>query len=127
MEATFRKKERLVSKNLMDKLFGDAASHTAAEFPLRVVYNIRERQQGDEPVQVLISVSKKRFHHAVDRNRVKRQIREAYRHQKQLLYTAIPEDKALMIAFIWMTSNHVATDIIADKTKRLLTRITAKL
>lgn len=127
MEATFCKRERLVSKILIDKLFGDEASRSANGYPLRVVYNIRQRQQDDEPIQILISVPKKRFHHAVDRNRVKRQIREAYRHQKQQLLAAVHDDKALMIAFVWIADRHVATDFIADKMKKLLAHITTKL
>ena len=60
-----------------------------AAFPLRVVYVNKERAQGEVPVQILISVPKKRFKHAVDRNRVKRQVREAYRLHKQVLYEAL--------------------------------------
>ena len=127
MEATLSKRERLVSKILIDKLFGDTASRSAVDYPLRTVYHLRQRQEGDEPVQMLISVPKKKFHHAVDRNRVKRQIREAYRHQKQQLYTALPGDKALLIAFVWMAGSHVATDTVAKKTKRLLAHITGNL
>ena len=52
------------------------------------------------PAQVLIATSKRKFHHAVDRNRVKRQLREAYRHNKHLLTDRLPADKAVDIAFI---------------------------
>ena len=50
---------------------------------------------------MLVSVPKKHFHHAVDRNHVKRQVREAWRLHKQLLVEAIAPDKQLLIAFAW--------------------------
>ena len=64
-----------------------------AAFPLRVVYVNKERAHGEVPVQILISVPKKRFKHAVDRNRVKRQVREAYRLHKQVLYYGCQEGR----------------------------------
>ena len=63
---------------------------------------LSERQCDEAPVQLLISVPKKRFKHAVDRNRVKRQVREAYRLNKQRLWERVPEGKALAVVFIWL-------------------------
>ena len=96
--ARFQKQERIVSQKLIEELFGGGQSHTLAAFPLRAVYMQQERQDRSEPVKVLISVPKKRLHHAVDRNRAKRQVREAYRLQKQVLIEKIPEGKAIDIA-----------------------------
>lgn len=108
-------------------LFGSSASHSLAAFPLRVVYNLRERQEGDEPVQMLVSVPKKRFHHAVDRNRVKRQVREAYRHHKQQLYDALPDDKALLVAFVWLSDRHLPTSEVAGRVETLVRRLSERL
>jgi len=86
---TFRKQERIVSKQLIETLFGKGSSQSLAAYPLRAVYMQTEHQEGHAPVQILISVPKKRFKHAVDRNRVKRQVREAYRCHKQLLSDSV--------------------------------------
>lgn len=127
VRATFSKRERLVSQRLIDLLFGQSASHSLAAFPLRVVYHLRPRQAGDEPVQMLVSVPKKRFHHAVDRNRVKRQVREAYRDRKQALYDAVPDDHALLVAFVWLSDRHLPTADVAARVGNLLERLVARI
>ena len=53
-------------------------------------------------VQVLISVAKRRLRHAVDRNRAKRQIREAYRLNKEILWENLPENTAIHLGFVWV-------------------------
>ena len=64
-------------------MFEGGVSKSFSIFPIRVVYMPVE--QGEAPASILISVSKRRFKRAVKRNRVKRQIREAYRKNKSLL------------------------------------------
>ena len=120
---TFRKQERIVSTRLMEMLFGKGGSRSLAVYPLRAVYLQTEHQQGCAPVQILISVPKKRFKHAVDRNRVKRQIREAYRHHKQLLDGAVAEDRQLLIAFIWLSDRHYHTEEVEKKVVSILQHI----
>lgn len=120
---TFSKKERVVSKKLIESLFEKGDSHSLAAFPLRVVYLQRERPQGEMPVQILISVPKKRFKHAIDRNRVKRQVRESYRYNKQAVWDIIPEDKQLLIAFIWLSDRHYPTDEVQKRVVTLLQKI----
>ena len=71
-----------------------------------------------DSTQVLISVPKRLFHNAVDRNRVKRQIREAYRTNKSLLVTSKP----LSVAFLWLDSKHYPTSVINKKVCNLLQR-----
>lgn len=125
--ARFQKQERIVSQKLIEELFGGGQSQSMAAFPLRAVYMQKERQDRSEPVKVLISVPKKRLHHAVDRNRAKRQIREAYRLQKQLLIEKIPEGQAIDIAFIWLSDLPCTTADISDKVRSLLGRIAKKI
>lgn len=111
---TFRKSERLCSKKVIDALFASGNKSFSA-FPLRVVYMERP-----EPVsQVLISVSKRHFKHAVDRNCVKRQIREAYRLNKDLL----PAEKGFYIAFIWLSDETFSSQVVTNRIINLLTRI----
>ena len=52
---------------------------------------------------MLLSVSKRHFRHAVDRNRVKRLLREAYRHHKHMLTAQLPEGRGLHIGFLWLS------------------------
>lgn len=92
-----------------------------------MVYQLRERGEGDEPVQMLVSVPKKRFKHAVDRNRVKRQVREAYRHSKQALYDALSEDKALTVAFVWLMDRHLPTAEVTAKVTALVDKLAERL
>lgn len=64
---------------------------------------MEEAAAGDFPVQFTVSVPKKKFKKAVDRNRLRRQIREAYRLHKQLVYTALqskPTRYALMVIYV---------------------------
>lgn len=82
---TFSKEERLCSKRLIDSLFRNGSSFFV--YPYRIIF---ARVDGLQPnVQVLLSVSKRRFRHAVQRNLLKRRMREAYRLQKgERLYPA---------------------------------------
>lgn len=121
----FKKRERLVSRRLIDTLF--AGSHSMAAFPLRAIYIYKERASHDAPVQLLVSVPKKRFHHAVDRNRVKRQLREAYRHHKNLLTQALPADRQLLLAFVWLSDRHMPSNEIDKRVVSLMQRIAEKL
>ena len=123
----FRKRERLVSLRLIDELFGGGHSRSVAAFPLRAVFMQRPRGAHDEPLQMLISVPKKYFHHAVDRNRVKRQVREAWRLHKSLLAEAIASDKQLLIAFVWTSDTLLPTSAVAERVANLTRRITEKL
>ncbi len=123
---TFRKQERMVSNLLIEALFDNGRSQAISAFPLRVVFQQTERDQEASPVQVLISVPKKRFKHAVDRNRVKRQIREAYRHHKHILWEQQPEDKQLLLCFIWLSDRHYPSKDIENRIVSLLKRIAGK-
>ena len=117
----------MVSLKLIESLFGGGCSFSVAAFPLRAVYMLSERQTGDSPVQLLISVPKKRFKHAVDRNRVKRQIREAFRQHKDLLWQVVPEEQRLLLAFIWLSDEHRPSKEVTQRVVGLMERISEKL
>lgn len=90
MPNTLRKSERLDRKKVIEKMFA-GGSRSFSVFPLRVVYLPVEELEA--PVSILVSVSKRRFKRAVKRNRVKRQIREAYRMNKHGLLAVLTEKK----------------------------------
>ena len=120
---TFSKEERIVSNLLIETLFEKGNSHSLTAYPLRAVFLKTEHHEGCAPVQLLISVPKKRFKHAVDRNRVKRQVREAYRKNKSLLEGKVNEDEMLLIAIIWLTDKHFPTLDVEKKMMSLMKQI----
>ncbi len=127
MAPTLNKRERMVSRKLIETLFSGKSSMSMAAFPLRVVYMKMERKEDKASVQLLVSVSKKRFKHAVDRNRVKRQVREAFRKHKQVLYETLPTTDQLLIAFIWLADQHSPTQVVDKRVNSLLQRVAEKL
>ena len=117
---TLSKRERIVSRKLIELLFSKGSSRSTSAFPLRIVFMEKKREEGEEQVQILISVSKRHFKRAVKRNRVKRQIREAYRHHKTILAERVPEDKSIAIAFIWQANELIDSQQVERSVKRLL-------
>lgn len=85
MKQTFTKEERLYEKKLMDQLFKNGKSFFV--FPFKVFY-LPLDMTASYPAKVLVSVPKRNFKRAVDRNRIKRLMREAYRRNKSLLCPA---------------------------------------
>ena len=97
---TLSKEERLSWKRHIDLLF--AKGHAFVAFPLRVVFLSMDESLSTHAA-ILVSISKKKFKHAVDRNHVKRQVREAYRLRKyNLLDTLETNNKSILIAFIYL-------------------------
>ncbi|WP_100610521.1 ribonuclease P protein component [Confluentibacter lentus] len=97
MKFTFNKKDKLKSKKLIEVLFTEGQSVTA--YPLRLVYM---NASFDDAVLVKagVSVSKRHFKKAVDRNRIKRLLRESYRLNKPDYFNNITTSYALMILYI---------------------------
>lgn len=116
---TLGKKERLKHLSDIRALFNEGRSIVA--FPVRVVYLKKERAQNEPPASILVSVPKRYFKHAVDRNRVKRQVREAFRRNKQMLQ--IPENEHTDIAFVWLDDKLHDSHLVEKKVKKLLTRL----
>lgn len=133
-EEKLRKGERLCSRKLIDILFGAGGSHAMTAFPLKAVYRLVESNSvssaseddvDESKVQVLVSVPKKHFKRAVKRNRVKRQVREAYRKHKSFVMLRVNEyaDKQLLIAFIWLSDELADSVTVEQRASNLLQRI----
>lgn len=101
MDRTYNKHEKLKSKKLIDKLFTEGQSVSA--YPFRLVYIQTTPDDADTPVKTGVSVSKKRFKKAVDRIRIKRLMREAYRLNKSTYFNNITTPYAFMILYIGST------------------------
>ncbi|MCQ2067614.1 MAG: ribonuclease P protein component [Bacteroidaceae bacterium] len=95
---TFSKQERLCSSKLIDRLFTEG-NRQISVFPVRLVWLLADDIEG---VQILISAPKRNFHHAVDRNRIKRQIREFYRTSSAPLKDCVAaHGKGMALAFLF--------------------------
>ncbi len=106
-------------------MFTGGVSKSFSVFPLRVVYMPMPEQEVYS--SILISVSKKRFKRAVKRNRVKRQIREAYRKNKHELLQALEaQGQPLAIAFIYLSDELIPSAMLEEKMKVLLARMIEK-
>ncbi|MDD7915131.1 ribonuclease P protein component [Polaribacter ponticola] len=97
MKFTLGKQERLKSKKLIEKLYNEGNSVKA--FPFRMVY-LQTVHTSNFPAQVGVSVGKRNFKRAPDRNRLKRLMRETYRLQKNIIYDAIEKPYIFMISYI---------------------------
>ena len=97
MKLTFNKTEKLKSQKLIEKLFLEGKS--VVSYPLRLVF-IETTFNDNVKVKAGVSVSKRHFKNAVDRNRIKRLMREAYRLNKANYFNNITTQYALMILYI---------------------------
>jgi ribonuclease P protein component len=117
---TFTKAERLSSKLLIDKLVEKGKSFNNT--PFKIVWI--ELQEATAVTQVVITVPKRNFKKAVDRNKLKRRIREAYRKNKQeSLYSKLGEKKLCMM-IVYIAKEKLDYNTIELKVKECLQRLT---
>ena len=132
MPYALTKSERLTSQLVIEKIFA-GGNASMASFPLRIVYMHMEKQGGEEVTgeplaSILVSVPKKRFRHAIDRNRMKRLIREAYRLNKHILWDALDgKDFRLALAFVCITDTLPTFYTVNKSMKKALTRIAERI
>ena len=114
MQFTYPKKEKLKSKTTIDLLFSEGNS--VSKFPLRLVY-VENKEPSAELMKMGVSVSKKYFKKAVDRNYFKRVLRETYRLNKHLLIDNLEKPYAFM--FFYQTKERLSYQEIEEKTIQL--------
>jgi ribonuclease P protein component len=114
MSFTYPKKEKVKSKTTIDLLFSEGNS--VSKFPLRLVY-VENKEANAVLLKMGVSVSKKYFKKAVDRNYFKRVLRETYRLNKHILIDALEKPYAVM--FFYQTKEHLSFQEIEEKTIQL--------
>ncbi len=114
MNFTYSKAEKLKSKTTIDLLFSKGKS--VSKYPLRLVY-IEGNFGEDIPIKMGVSVSKKHFKKAVDRNYFKRVLRESYRLHKHLLLNNLTTPFSFM--FLYQSKDRLAFEEINKKTIQL--------
>ncbi len=123
---TFRKAEHLCLKKEIEALFS-AGCISTSQFPLRATFRTLPYAGVGPQVKILLSVSKRHFKHAVDRNRAKRQLREAYRLQKQHLLEQLPQDVGVHLAFIWLSDRPMPSSLVHKRVGGILHRVAEKV
>ncbi len=121
MDYKLNKSEKLRSRIAIDHLFDDGVSLMA--FPLRAAFRLRPR--GENPVQFLISIPKKRIRRAVNRVTLRRRVRESYRLARRELLIPVLEQygAGVDIAFVYLDNSPAPYSVIEEKMASLLTRI----
>lgn len=114
MKFTYPKTEKLKSKKAIDILFNEGKS--VSKFPLRLVF-VENNLEENELIKFGVSVSKKYFKKAVDRNYFKRVLRECYRLNKNILLTKI--DKPHVFMMLYQTKEKLSYHEIHKKTIEL--------
>ena len=122
MRQTFNKRERLKSKKLIQQLFAEGKSLTV--YPLKLIY-LASDHESPYKIQTGVSVSKRNFKKAVQRNRIKRLMREAYRKNKDLVYGSENTKKHIFM-FIYQGNKELEYRVIEEKMKELLSAFLCK-
>jgi ribonuclease P protein component len=122
---SFRKDEIIRKKKIIDRLFAEGS--TFFIYPFKIFW-LDIPLETPNRSQILISVGKRSFKHAVDRNKVKRQIREVYRVHKHELYDYLEkEQQYCILGIIYTTNIHLPSKELETKIKAVLKRLYSEL
>ncbi|WP_427875650.1 ribonuclease P protein component [Flavobacterium sp. MMS24-S5] len=122
MNFTYPKNERLKSKTTIGLLFSNGKS--VSKYPLRLVYRQAE-ENSEEQTKIGVSVSKKYFKKAVDRNYFKRVLRETYRLNKHLLLDNLDQPYSIML--FYQTKDRLSYEEINTKMIQLFEKFAAQI
>ena len=121
----FPKSEHLCGEKNLTRLFTQGKAFIV--YPLRVVYLFEPRKDADEIAKVAVITSKKRHKRAVDRNRLKRLMREAYRLNKNDFWTILQENEIqALVAFHYVADEKMFFEEVEKKMKKALCKLNAE-
>jgi len=122
---TFRKEEKLCSQRIIGEIFLSGTSFLC--YPLKVVWKY-ELLLTPYSAQVVFSVPKRLFKRAHDRNLLKRQLREVYRHQKRDLYQALElNDRKIAFMIVYIAKEKLDFSQIESAMEKVITKLNKKL
>jgi ribonuclease P protein component len=119
---TYPKAEKLKSRTTIGLLFTEGKS--VSKYPLRLVYMPMQEADAEGIIQMGVSVSKKYFKKAHDRNYFKRVLRETYRLNKHLLIDKL--DKPYSLMFFYQAKDRLSYEEIHTKTIQLFEKFIAQ-
>lgn len=122
MNFTYPKNEKLKSKTTIGLLFSEGKS--VSKYPLRLVYYTGDLGD-DQKLKMGVSVSKKYFKKAVDRNYFKRILRETYRLNKHLLLDNLDQPYAFML--FYQSKDRLTYEEINTKTIQLFEKFVLQI
>lgn len=124
-EEGFCKNERLSSRKEIARLFEEGKSFYS--YPYNVIWS-ESNLPMQYPVRLAVSVTKRGFKRAVDRNRIKRMTREAWRKNKQLLYGPLLKHNIAIVVMLIYTGKEIpATEVIERKMRELIANFSLNL
>lgn len=126
MRATFKKSERLSGKKLLGEIHREGKAVKA--FPFILLYKPCSFESA-VPAKLAISIPKRKVKKAVDRNRMRRQVREVYRVEKPTLYTVLTGGDVqlgMLIIFVGYESS-VDSNLVKEKISTLIARLSNEI
>lgn len=122
---TFSSNERIKSKKLIDSIFESGESHKHFPYRLKMLW---DEGSSAVPLQIVVSVPKRSVKKAVKRNRIKRQIKEAYRLNKQTLINALKKkERSLSLFLIFTGKEDMTYKTLEKKMIELLKQLEEKI
>ncbi len=111
MQNTFKREEKLKKSKLITQLF--AEGNSISEFPIKLIY-LQVDHDSPYKIQAGVSAAKRKFSKAVDRNRIKRLLREVYRKNKYLIYQSEYTKKHIFM-FIYLGKKEIDYKVLEEK------------
>jgi ribonuclease P protein component len=125
MRFTFKKEERLYGHAALDNVYNNG-KHLQTD-SIKIIF-IEAPKSTYPPCRVVFSVPKRSFKKAVDRNLIKRRMREVYRNHKHILYKELTEkEKSIHIYMIYLSKEIIHFDELKDNMLKALKTLVNKL